>query len=107
MRKLIVATAVVAGLSFWGSNASSAKASDPFHFGIHIGSYGVHVGHGHGYRVPGYYGGYYRGSPHRSYYPRGGHYHYHPPAVIRHGCRYDYIPGHYDFYPSRRHRYHY
>ncbi|MFP6611249.1 MAG: hypothetical protein VB835_02975 [Pirellulales bacterium] len=100
MKKLMIASVVVAGLALSGET-STAEAAD---FGIHFGHGGVHVGHG-SVRVG-------IGSGHRGHY--GGHYDWHntshfdyvPGRYRRHGNHYHYTPGRYYYHRSGHYDYH-
>ena len=100
MKKLMIASVVVAGLAVSGET-STAEAAD---FGIHFGHGGVHVGHG-SVRVG-------IGGGHRGHY--GGHYDWHntshfdyvPGRYRRHGNHYHYTPGRYYYHRSGHYDYH-
>jgi hypothetical protein len=100
MKKLLIASVVIAGFALAGST-STAEAAD---FGIHFGHGGVHVGVGHGHHGHGHV-----------HYPRTrGHYDWHntshfdyvPARYQRHGNHYHYVPGRYYYHRSGHWDYH-
>ncbi len=105
MKKLMIASVVVAGLALSGETSTAEAAN----FGIHFGHGGVHFGHG-GVHVD--IGHRYHG--HRYHGHRGGHYDWHdtshfdyvPGRYRRHGNHYHYTPGRYYYHRSGHYDYH-
>ena len=108
LKQWILAPALVFGLT-GVADMNQAKA-DIYGF-PGVGGISISVGGGYpGYRAA--YGSY--GSSYRHLYGHGpsglypsygpsGHFHYHPGSVIRHRSHLHVTPGHYDYYPGRRH----